>query len=202
VDRREVVKLLAMNSAFPAMPSELFRAFRAIHLGLAPAPQLKILSAHQDATVAALAEMIIPQTETPGARATRVNEFINLIVADWYSDEDRTRFLAGLADLDVRTHALFGKDFVDVSGEQQAAIVRVLGEELAEQLQALAAEPPGYRGEARAPESNFYLMFRELTLTGYFTAEAGATQQLHEEIIPGRFDGCVPDGASTGTKGA
>jgi len=35
-------------------------------------------------------------------------------------------------------------------------------------------------------------MFRDLTLTGYFTSEVGAVQQLHEEIIPGRYDGCTP----------
>jgi len=43
-------------------------------------------------------------------------------------------------------------------------------------------------------------MFRQLTLTGYFTSEAGFTQQLREEIIPGRFDGCFPIETSTASK--
>jgi len=67
---------------------------------------------------------------------------------------------------------------------------------------ALAAEPIGYRGSLPEPEDNFYLMFRQLTLTGYFTSEPGFTQQLHEEIIPGRFEGCVPFAALPQPKGS
>jgi len=190
--RREILKLLALNLALPALPSEVLAAFREVHRGLPAAPQLKTLKPHQDATVTAMAELIIPQTETSGAKAVRVNEFIDVILSDWYSDEDRARFLAGLADVDGRTHLLFGKDFIEASPQQQASILELLGDEMAQAFSALAAELRGYRGSAPEPEENFYFMFRQLTLTGYFTSEAGFTQQLHEEIIPGHYDGCTP----------
>lgn len=192
MDRREVLKLLGLSSALSAMPAEWISAFRAIHASLDTAPALKILNPHQDATVTAMAELILPQTDTPGAKAVRVNEFIDRIVADWYSDEDRARFLAGLAAVDARTQSLFQKDFVDGSAPQQSEILRALGEEMAQATEALANAPRGYRGAEPEPEDSFYFMFRQLTLTGYFTSEAGFTQQLHEEIIPGRFDGCIP----------
>jgi len=192
VDRREVLKLLAVTSALPAMPAEWVAAFRAIHAGLGSAPALRILTPHQNATVTAMAELILPQTDTPGAKAVRVNEFIDRIAAEWYSDEDRARFLAGLAGVDERSQSLFKKDFVDALAEQQSEILRALGEEMAQATQALADVPRGYRGADPEPDDNFYFMFRQLTLTGYFTSEAGFTQQLREEIIPGRFDGCVP----------
>jgi hypothetical protein len=147
-----------------------------------------------------MAELILPQTDTPGAKAVRVNEFIDHIVADWYSDQDRVRFLAGLADVDARTQGLFKKDFVDASAEQQSEILRALGEEMAQAREALATAPRGYRGADPEPDDNFYFMFRQLTLTGYFTSEAGFTQQLREEIIPGRFDGCIPFEARTPSK--
>lgn len=184
------------------MPAEIIAAFREIHAGLGSAPALRVLTAHQDATVTAMAELIIPATDTPGAKAVRVNEFIDHIVAEWYSDEDRTRFLAGIADVDTRTQALFQKNLVDASPLQQSEVLRALGEEMAEAADALSAAPAGYRGSSPEPEGNFYLIFRQLTLTGYFTSEAGFTQQLHEEIIPGRFDGCVPVPSATGTKGS
>jgi hypothetical protein len=190
--RREVLKLLAFGSGVPALGSPLFAACREIHAELGAAPALKILSTHQDATVAAMAELIIPQTDTPGAKDVRVDEFVDRIVSDWYSDEDRQRFLAGLADVDARAQRLFARDFAGAPVDQQLTILRILGEELAEASAALANAPRGYRGEAPQPQNNFYLMFRELTLTSYFTSEAGFTQQLHEEIIPGRYDGCVP----------
>jgi hypothetical protein len=63
---------------------------------------------------------------------------------------------------------------------------------MAQAQSELAAAPQGYRGSEPELEGNFYRMFRDLTLTGYFTSEIGLTQQLHEEMIPGHFDGCVP----------
>ena len=200
--RREILKLFAATSVLPALPPSLLAACRGIHSSLAPSPTLKVLSPHQDATVIALAELIIPRTETPGAKDTRVNEFIDRILADWYSDEDRARFLAGLADVDARTQKLFQSDFLDASVEQQSEILRALGEELAEAVSVLANAPRGYRGEVPLPQDNFYLMFRQLTLTGYFTSEAGFTQQLHDEIIPGRYDGCAPMSSMNPAKGA
>ncbi len=67
---------------------------------------------------------------------------------------------------------------------------------------ALANHRRPYRGAVPEPRDNFYLMFRRLTLTGYFTSEVGFTQQLREEIIPGRYDSCVPFDSSASPKGA
>jgi len=201
LDRRATLKLLAAGTAVSALPPQLFAAFRRIHASLPRTPAPKILSAHQDATVTAAAELLLPATDTPGAKGARVNEFIDHILADWYSEEDRKRFLDGLADMDARSQKLFSKDFVALTSEQQAEVFQILGDELALALEALANAPPGYRGEAVEPEGNFYAMFRELALTGYFTSEIVATQVLHEVIIPGRFDGCTPLATSTEQKG-
>jgi len=192
VDRRELVKWLAFGSALPVLPGEVFAMLRGIHQSLPPSRKLRIFNAHQDATVTAMAELILPQTDTPGAKAARVNEFIDLIVADWYYEEERTLFLAGIANLDARTQGLFDKDFVKAALIQQTQILRALGEEMAEAASALSTAPRSYRGSAPEPEGNFYRMFRDLTLTGYFTSEIGFTQQLHEELIPGHFEGCTP----------
>jgi Gluconate 2-dehydrogenase subunit 3 len=149
-----------------------------------------------DATVSAMAERIIPQTNTPGAKAVHVNEFIDVILTEWYSEEDRARFLAGLASVDARTKQVFGKAFVDATPPQQTSILELLGNEMAQAFSALASAPRGYRGSDPEPEDNFYFMFRRLVLTGYFTSEAGLIKQLHEEIIPGHYDGCTPTSAS------
>jgi Gluconate 2-dehydrogenase subunit 3 len=202
LQRRELLKYLAMGSTLAAMPASARAAFRAIHAGFSSQPQLKILNPHQDAAVTAMAELIIPATETPGAKGVRVNEFIDLIVAEWYSEEERAQFFAGLADLDAQTNRLFAKGFVDATVVQQTDILHVLGDQLEKEIAALIAGPRGYRGASPEPDGNFYLMFRNLVLTGYFTSEIGAIQQLHEEIIPGHYDGCVPFETDASVKGS
>jgi hypothetical protein len=192
LDRREVLRLLAAGSALPVIPANVLAAFREVHAALPESPALKVFNPHQNATVTTMTELIIPATDTPGAKEVRVNEFIDHIVADWFSDEERTGFLAGLAQVDALTQKTFQKDFVDATAAQQVEILLLLGEEMAAAAAAVANDPRPYRGALPEPEKNFYFGFRQLTLTGYFTSEAGFTQQLHEEIIPGRYDSCVP----------
>jgi len=196
VKRREVLKLLALGAAAPSLPSEALALIRGVQGTIDEDVNLKILTPHQNGIVTLMAEMLIPQTDTPGAKATRVNRFIDLIVADWYPEEDRTIFLAGIADVDERTQKRFGKNFLEASTAQREEILRVLGEQMAHEQSALNTSPRGYRGADPDLEGNFYLMFRQLTLTGYFTSEIGFTQQLHGEIIPGHFDGCMPVAAT------
>lgn len=192
MQRRELLKLLAIGSTLPVIPTPVLAACRQVHASFAHSPSLKVLSAHQHATVTVMAELVIPRTSTPGAKDTRVDLFIDHIVADWYSDDERALFLKGLDSVDSRTQSLFQKHFVDASPDQQAEILRSLGDELAQAADALAHRAPGYRGSPPEPENNFYWQFRRLTLIGYFTSEVGFTQQLHEEIVPGSFDGCAP----------
>ena len=116
-------------------------------------------------------------------------EFIDLILTEWYEDPERARFLSGLADVDSSSQALFGKDFVDCSSLQQSDILKALGQQMAEEV-GEQTRPLRRRGVS-AP-ANFYAMLRQLTLTAYYTSEAGATDELHFEMIPGSYQGCPP----------
>jgi hypothetical protein len=113
--RREVLRLLAAGSLLQLAPSHLFAVLREAHSLIQSQGSLRSLNAHQHATVQAMAEMIIPRTDTPGASDVGAAEFIDLILTEWYEDAERTRFLSGLADVDSRSQSLFGKDFVDGS---------------------------------------------------------------------------------------
>jgi hypothetical protein len=145
------------------------------------------LNAHQDATVKTMAELILPKTDTPGATDVGTSEFIDLMLTEWYDEEDRTRFLNGLADVDARTIALFGRNFVGGTPDQQATILTWLGQKMNADAEASPHPRRGSRGVSR----NFYSMFRSLTLTAYYTSEAGATQELHFQMIPDSHDGCA-----------
>ena len=72
--------------------------FQAVHEQLPEQAVLKTLNPHQNATVTTISELIIPQTNTPGAKAARVNEFIDLILTEWYDEEEKSTFMTGLAE--------------------------------------------------------------------------------------------------------
>jgi hypothetical protein len=188
MQRREALRLLASAAALPLLSREAFSMFRALHEQLPEQPVLKTLNPHQNATVTVISELIIPQTNTPGAKAARVNEFIDLILTEWYDEDEKSTFLNGLADVDVRARDLFGKDFSECGEKQQVELLQALDDELA----ASRAEPGSRRRRGVPPERNFFFMIKQLTLIGYYTSQVGFEQELHGEIIPSRHAGCVP----------
>ena len=87
------------------------------------------LSPAQSELVAAIAEHIIPTTDTPGARAAGVHRFVDVILTSYYKDEERNRFLAGLADVDARAKKLHGAAFLQTTPKQQIALLTAMDAE-------------------------------------------------------------------------
>ena len=184
--RRQALRLLASAATLPLLSREAFSLFQAAHEQLSEQRVLKTLDPHQNATVTTIAEAIIPQTSTPGAKAARVNEFIDLILTEWYDEEEKSTFLTGLADVDSRTRELYGQNFVECGEKQQVEILQALDDEVAARTEDVR------RRRNRPPEKNFFFMIKQLTLVGYYTSQVGFEQELHGEIIPSRHAGCVP----------
>jgi len=199
MQRREVMRLLFGTAAITLLPREVLAQLGQVHDQIPAAAKLQTLNQHQDATVTAMAEWIIPQTDTPGAKAARVNEFIDLILTEWYDSDDRASFLAGLANVDTQSRNLFGKDFVDCPAAQQMQLLTILDEELSGLRQAEVQGSRRHRKLMPADKSFFYAI-KQLTLVGYFTSEEGARQALHFEVIPSRHAGCVPLDSEEATK--
>ena len=188
MQRREVLRLLATGTALQLAPSKwLVFSLEARSL-LAEAQSLRTLNSHQDATLKALADMIIPRTDTPAASDAGVSEFIDLILTEWYDTPERAHFLEGLATVDSQSRTLFQNNFVDCSTEQKGKLLTELG------AKVLEGAGPGNRRRSvqrpAPPKANFYADFRRLALTAYYTSEAGATQALHYEVIPEQYQGC------------
>jgi len=188
MNRRDALRLLAAGAAVPMAPSlGVLRKARAL---FAAESTLRTLNSHQAATTKAITEMILPRSETPGAADVGTTEFIDLMLTEWYEEKERSTFFGGLAEVDAHSQSLFAKDFVDCAPIQQTEILRWLGESMQEKAErrdssAFLTGAPPEAGE------DFYPMLRRLTLTAYFTSEAGA-DVLHFEMIPGHFDGCSP----------
>jgi hypothetical protein len=188
MNRREAIRLLATGAALPLAPRSVLGMLweaRAV-VGTLPAP--RVMNAHQEATVKAMAEMILPRTDTPGAADVGASEFVDLILAEWYDESERSCFLNGLAEVDVRSRSLFAEDFVDCSLIQQAEILTALGEQVIADGRGPGV---GRHGDwSSGQDESFYSMLRRLTLTAYYTSEVGATDELHFQIIPDGYDGC------------
>lgn len=137
------------------------------------------LTSDQDALVDTLAELIIPETDTPGAHAAGVNVFVDRMLTHGLTDLERDHFMAGLDDVDARAQAAHGAPFVQITSEQQITLLSELEQEARESTATRDAPP-------------FFHQLKELTLVGYYTSEIGATQELTYVVIPGRYDGDIP----------
>lgn len=177
MNRRDALLLLAGTAA---LPDRLFAIGRTVHQRVR-AGTLRALSPHQNETVATIAELILPKTDTPGARDAGVPAFIDIMLADWADDEQRQMFTAGLANVDERSRSAFGKDFISSTPAQQAEILEDLDYELAR-----------LRDTKSDTSKNFFQAMKWLTLTGYYTSEIGATSELHYRVVPGRYEPCYP----------
>jgi hypothetical protein len=92
----------------------------------APAYRLQALTPAQAALVAAVAEQILPETSTPGARTARVHEFIDRMLAEYHPTAERARFVAGLGRLEARAGRRYRRAFVDCAPAEQYAMVDAL----------------------------------------------------------------------------
>jgi hypothetical protein len=191
MQRREALKLLLAGGVLPVLPTDLFAFFQGAHPASGYA--LRTFNPHQNDTVVAMIDQIIPATDTPGAKAARVNEFIDVILTEWAVEDERQNFLGGLAGVDKQSNELFGKNFVDASPAQQFALLRAMDESVA------AARARRQRHGNTIPEDrdkqlrgDFFTVFKDITLHGYYTSEIGFTQELNLQIIPGAHHGCAP----------
>lgn len=178
MQRREVVRFLGAALALPFLPRGADAAIElgeSLHRRLGDVP-FRTLNREQQALVTAIAEMIIPETDTPGAKSVKVPEFIDLILSEWASDDERAAFLAGLADIDARAAAIGTPRFVDMPAAKKVEL-----------LTALDA--------ARADKSGAGLAFarlKGLTVYGYYTSKTVQEDILKTRMFFNGYDGNVP----------
>lgn len=144
--------------------------------------KLVFLNEQQASLVSQVSEIIIPRTDTPGAKDVGVPSFIDQMLNEVYSPEDQERFTSGLQAFNEEAKKAHGEAFTDMDEEDQAAFVKKIHDE------AIEAERTG----DPVPERPFILMMKELTMLGFFNSEAGATQVLQYVAVPGAYKGCVP----------
>jgi hypothetical protein len=205
MQRREMLKLLTSVATLSVIPLELTTGLEQAWAQTAMTIGMRTLSPHQDQTVIAMSEMIIPETDTPGAKGAKVNEFLDLLLTEWFDKDQADRFVAGIDGVDTLSKKRFGTDFVSSTPAQQNELMKQMDGEAAEFVrmqreQAKKAEQSGKgglpvkRGRPKVATGpyNFFYTFKKLTIFGYYTTKIGFNQELGEEIIPPGHDGCAP----------
>ncbi|MBI1224576.1 MAG: gluconate 2-dehydrogenase subunit 3 family protein [Bacteroidetes bacterium] len=140
----------------------------------------KYFTADEGSLVEAIAERIIPKTDSPGAKDAGVHTFIDEMMAGYYQDKEKTAFKDGLSAVDAAAKTAHGKSFVSLTPEQQDEVLTA---------QDNAAYDPGRK---REDPPHFFRTMKELTVTGFCTSEAGASHFLKYEAVPGAYHGCIP----------
>ncbi|GAB3255382.1 gluconate 2-dehydrogenase subunit 3 family protein [Larkinella harenae] len=136
--------------------------------------------------LAALAETIIPATDTPGAIAAGVPDFVLKMVLENTTTASQNRFIDGLKAVDPYSIQHFGKPYVQCSREAQNEIMKRI-EQDGKPLDGI----PG-KVQRKLIGNSFFTTLKEYTCIGYFTSMTGATQALAYVYTPGHYQGCVP----------
>jgi hypothetical protein len=137
-----------------------------------------VFTARQNDAVVALTELIIPETDTPGAKVAMVNRFIDKVLVD-AAPAQRDAFLGGLAWIDERSRSEFGTAIEAASVQQQTAL-----------LTRLADEENDAAGDTAGVE--FFHAIKSMTITGYYSSEIGLRQELGDDgrLMLTEFHGC------------
>lgn len=182
--RRELLQVVGAVALTPLLAplsaEERVQVARTIHAALGRAP-LRILTSAQAACVTSVSEVIIPRTDTPGATDANVTGFVDMLLAGWYKDEDRDRFINGLAAMDAEAVALGGQPFASSTPDIQHAL--------------LTRWDAAQSGPETATAN--YKRLKSLTVYGYFTSEIVVAEVTKPITFHPAFEGCIPFPAVT-----
>ncbi|WP_155121334.1 gluconate 2-dehydrogenase subunit 3 family protein [Bryobacter aggregatus] len=147
----------------------------AVGLPAAEPWKAQTLDDHQLRTVEALGELIIPATDTPGAKAAGVHRYVDLFLADG-PDGERARFLDGLGWLDGYTNNKYKKTFLNLGADDQIKVLQLLDSD----NEAGVAE--GHR---------FFRMVKSMVSRIYYNTEIGYKELNKGGRVPASY-GCKP----------
>jgi gluconate 2-dehydrogenase gamma chain len=173
MERRDLLRAFGAATALALVPHDAVAAWARVASGLRPTGGL---SDAQLALVGAIADMILPRTDTPSATDVGVPAFVDVIVTENYGDAERATFLAGLDAIDAQAKSAGGAAFVDLAPAARPATIDAIES----------------ASDRRSEPSRTYWRLKGLIVHGYFTSEPVMKKVLKVEIMPGRFDGAAP----------
>jgi hypothetical protein len=188
IDRREAIRRVSAllgGLAFVGGSALVTACEQAQRRAAAASTGVGSFTAQDIALLDEVAETILPETKTPGAKAAHVGAFMALMVTDAYAEGDQATFREGMRKLDEACRAMHYSSFLEATPPQRLALLEQLDREQKAYMDAR-------RGGGDDTPAHYFRMMKELALLGYFTSEIGYTKAMRYVEAPGRFDPCVP----------
>ncbi|BFT32365.1 gluconate 2-dehydrogenase subunit 3 family protein [Alteromonas sp. D210916BOD_24] len=195
MERRELLKLIAT-----ATGSAFFAGSAFAYIDIPPVPLSKTLFNKDDvALFNEMAEVIIPQTDTPGAKAANVGETMAVIITDCYTPLLQKTFINGVKTIGELSQAKFNKHFLQLTSQQRESLFIELDNEAKAANRSNGVwqgvetgKPSQWEPGTDEPTPHYFTLLKQLTLYCFFTSQVGATKVLRYVAIPGRYDGAYP----------
>ena len=172
MNRRDLLRAAGAATALAVLPRHAEAAWARILAGYQTTAGL---TTPQRALVAGIADIILPRTDTPSASDVGVTDWVNLIVAEYYADDVRAPFIAGLDAIDAQVRSTRGKGFLELDAAAQQEVVTAL-------------DAPADR---RTVEARAYSRLKSLVVHGYFTSERVQRDVLRSQMFHERFQGAA-----------
>lgn len=150
--------------------------------GCKSADNKALFSAEDIAYLDEIADTILPETDTPGAKAAKTGLFMSIMVAECYDEKEQQIFLKGMENINHLSNKSFDDVFIKCSSEERHHLLLQLDNEQKQYMAAKKLNEP----------THYFRMMKELVLLGYFTSEIGYTKAKRYLRVPGRYEGCVP----------
>lgn len=136
--------------------------------------------------LAELAELIIPATDTPGAKAAGVHDYIINVVINCNQPKEQENFLHGIESLEGYALQNYGRDFLKCSLKQRTETLEYFDQHGEFSNRILNKINNKIFGQP------FFPHLKALTIQGYCVSMLGATQGLAYDYIPGTYEACIP----------
>jgi len=130
----------------------------------------------QQALLTEIAETIIPNTNTPGAKEVSTPVFVLQMLNDCYEQKDRDRFLKGMQQFSDDVKGNYGKSFIKCDAQQREKIIAAINAQK----------------DAKNDATFFYNTVKQLTLQGYTNSKYYLTNVQVYQLVPGKFKSSVP----------
>jgi hypothetical protein len=199
MERRELIKMLAVLTGAAVVGGDLFlsgcKSGANVDAGFTPT-NISLLDE--------IGETIIPTTNTPGAKAAKIGEFMKIMVTDCYKEKEQEAFIEGLPLLDNACKKTNNKTFMECTAQQRHELLISLEKEakvyntkrdeedkLKKEANDKANSTLAFKDqkEFEGAPSHYYTMIKQLTLWGFFTSKTGSTETLRHIPVPGKYDG-------------
>jgi hypothetical protein len=136
--------------------------------------------------IAELAEMIIPRTDTPGAKDANVQDYVIGVMINCTGAKEQNRFVSGIQEIEDYAVDRFGKDFLKCTLKEKSEALKHVADHSGYSIAILNKINDRFLG------TSFYPKFKALVVEGFCLSKPGATQALAYDQVPGSYEACIP----------